>query len=150
MGQRLTEQHPGRTQQSPICDPGPLHIFVLDGANTAAAISAARTLARGLNAELTLLAAVEVPLPLNLDEPPVSIAFQENRLRELLARNDASGRVDLVLCRDKSTAIVQALPPESIVVLADPKRWFGTAHKLAKTLSRQGHKVFFAEQVKPS
>ncbi len=90
----------------------PLRYFVIDeaGQDTAATIRAAGALASGLNSEMTLLSAIEVPLPLQLDEPHVSIPFQEDRLRELVVCSGLGGRVELLLCRDRCEAIRRALP----------------------------------------
>jgi len=123
-----------------------LRIFVIDsaGQDTAATIRAAGRLAHGLNAEITLLAAVEVPLPLPLDEPPVSIPFLEDRLREVVLRCDVAGQVDLRLCRDRFTAIRRALPCGAMVVLGGRGGWFGATRKLGRVLVRDGHRVFFA------
>jgi hypothetical protein len=127
----------------------PLHVFVIDTGNqaTSAAIRAAAALAKGLDAHMTLLAAVEVPCPLDLQEPPVSIAFMEDRLRELVAQTEIPARVELRLCRDRRQAVRDVLPAEAIVVMAGRTGWFHrAARRFAATLIRDGHKVFFVEE----
>jgi hypothetical protein len=131
----------------------PLRFFVIEtGAKeTMAAIRTARTLARGLNAQMTLLAAVQVPLPLPLQEPPISIAFLEDRLRELVMDSDVPGRVELRLCRERRQAIREALPARAIVVMAGRTGWFHrAARRFAAALTRDGHKVFFVEESRHS
>jgi hypothetical protein len=124
-----------------------LRFYVIDtaGQDTAATIRTAGALAHGLNAEIIVLAAQEVPLPLALDEPPVSLAFTENRLRDMVRRADAPARVDLLLCRDPEAAIRHALPPGALVVMGGRRTWFArAARKLATSLTRDGHQVVFA------
>ncbi len=127
----------------------PLRYFVIDSGDraTAAAIQVAGTLAKGLNAEMTLLAAVEVPLPLPVQEPPVAISFLEDRLRELAAHAQVPGRVELLLCRDRRRAIRDALPAGSLVVIGGRSGWFRrSARQFVAALRRDGHKVFFVEE----
>jgi len=64
----------------------PIQLFVIhaNGQDTAATIRAAGLLAQGLNAEITVLAAIEVPFPLPLEHPPVAIEFTENQFRHML------------------------------------------------------------------
>jgi hypothetical protein len=117
---------------------GPWRVFVIDdGRDTAVAIRMANALGQGLDAEIVLIAAVEVPLPLPLDEPPVSIPFLENKLRDAMVAGGASGRVELRLCRDRDDAVRSSLPFESLVVLSGRK-----ARGLARLLASDGHKVF--------
>jgi hypothetical protein len=114
---------------------------------TPAAMRAAAALARGLNAKVTLLAAVEVPRPLPLQEPPVSIAFMEERLRGLVLQSEIAGQVELKLCRDRQQAIRESLPAGSIVVLAGRTGWFHRdPRRFAAILTRDGHRVFFVEE----
>jgi len=134
-----TTDSAGLTLEGVAFEQAPLRYFVIDsaGQNTAATIREAGALASGLHAEMTLLAAIEVPLPLQLDEPHVSIPFQENRLRELVVDSGLGGRVELLLCRDRCEAIRRALPAGSVVFLG------GRKGKLAALLVRDRHRVFF-------
>lgn len=149
MGHRLTASSAWLTDGDTAAEQAPLRIFVVDsaGQDTAATIRAAGRLAHGLNAEITLLAAVEVPLPLPLDEPPVSIPFLEDRLRDVVLRCGVAGRVDLRLCRDRLAAIRCALPCGAMVVLGGRGGWFRGSGKLGRVLVRDGHRVFFAGRI---
>ena len=92
---------------------------------------------------MTLLAAVEVPFPIPLDDPPVSIAFLEQQALEMMMQSEIPGRAELRLCRDRIEAIRRALPPEALVVLCGRGRWFGSwTRRLARMLVRDGHRVF--------
>ena len=102
----------------------------------------AERLAQGLNASVTVLVANEVPYPLLLTEPPVSAAFTEERLRELVGRVRIPVRVEVRLCRERDAALREALPPASLVVMGVSHKWFeGRQRRLATLLARDGHKL---------
>src|SRR5205807_6174084 len=80
--------------------------------------------------------------------PPVSIELTERRLLDL-ARQGAQGpvviSVQLYLCRDRRLCLLEALKPQSLVVLGGRARWWPTKEtKLARMLQFAGHHVIFA------
>ena len=96
-----------------------------------------------------MLAAREVPFPLPLSEPPVSVRFTEERLRSLVLGGGLPATVDVRLCRDQRAAIRQALPPASLVLVGGRKHWWpGRAQTLAAVLARDGHNVVFVDAAK--
>ncbi len=77
-----------------------------DPCATAAALKTAGSLARDLGACIRIHAAIAVPYPLPLDQPPVSVAFIERLLTNLVCRLEQKGNFEptarLYLCRDQS------------------------------------------------
>lgn len=112
---------------------------------TLAALRAAGTLARGLDAAIHVLAPRIVPYPLPLERPPVARDFTERRFRTLLPDCSVDTKMSICLCRDKS-ALLDALPPRSIVVVGIGKRWWPSPERrMARLLRRRGHHVIVAE-----
>src|SRR5436853_6049105 len=74
-----------------------LKVIFTDLRETGAALTMARTMARGLGARITLMVAQVVPYPLPLAEPDVPAEFTERRLESLAAEDTA---VEIYLCRD--------------------------------------------------
>src|ERR1700681_2582996 len=105
----LVAQEPIRVQSQSLrpAEPSPsadgreldLKVIFTDLANTAAALTTARTMARGLSARITLIVAQVVPYPLPLAAPDVPVGFTE-RLLESIA-----GDFDEKSCDDADTAV---------------------------------------------
>jgi hypothetical protein len=116
---------------------------------TAAALECAVSLAQDLGAVIRLRAGIMVPFPLPLDQPPVSTAFTERMLSDLVSRLDADGferTVDLYVCRDWRETLLQILHPDSPVVIGSSGRWWPTAeNRLVKALRSKGHRVIVAD-----
>jgi len=113
-------------------------------AATAAALAAARSMARGLGALITILAVQVVPYPLPLTDPPVPIALFTERVLESITGDleDEEVVAEVHLCRDKHFAIRQALGTASVVVIGARKHWWPTPEKvLARALRRDGRRV---------
>jgi uroporphyrinogen-III synthase len=115
--------------------------------STLAALKEAGTLASSLGARITLLVPQVVRYPLQLENPPVSVDFSRERLREIASQSPVETRVHLYLCRDKIQTLIAALKPKSIVVLGGRKgRWWPTRDEaLARALRRAGHEVIFRQ-----
>ena len=135
---------PRRVQPPQTAEGGrPIRIFVIHtpNENSTPAIRAVEALASELNAEIVLLAALEVPFPLPLTRPAVSLAFTKALLRNMIELSHAPARVELHLCRDRWQTIRLALPPNALVVLGG-RRWFGRGpRRLAALLAQDGHNV---------
>lgn len=131
--------------------PGFLDVNVIftDDRPTSAALSFARSLARELGARVCLLAAIAVPFELPLDHPQISVAFMQERLRRLASDpQDEAYRtsVHLYLCRDRAQALLQALKPNSLVIIPGRRNWWPSPEKrLAHALRSGGHQVILLD-----
>ena len=117
-----------------------LKVVFTDLPKTAVALAAARSMARGLGARITLMVAQVVPYPLPLAAPDVPVEFTK-RLLELLAcdKNDAEDTaIEILLCRDRNETIRRAVPPDSLVILG-ARRW--RDRHLIKFLRQDGRRV---------
>lgn len=130
----------------PQRDPGlDVHVIFTSFPRTRAALAAAASLAAGLQARVTILAAQVVPYPLPLEEPPVAVEFTEQKLWQMASEQESGATVALYLCRDRQQTIRQVLQPESVVVIGGRKWWWPTEERhLAKILRRDGHRVILA------
>ena len=114
--------------------------------STLAALKEAATLANQLSARIRLIVPQIVPYPLSLETPPVQLEFSKSRFRVMASESGVETSVQIVLCRDRFTALKSALQPGSIVVLGGPKRWWPTeSQMLARRLRRAGYEVIFKE-----
>lgn len=125
-----------------------VNVVFTTASGTATALKAAQKLADGLTTRTLLLVPELVPVQFPLLNPPVSIAFIERRLhamaRDCHAELDIHVRV--LLCRDAQQCVLQALPPESLVVVGGRKRWWpAPERKLTRLLRSNGHNVIFVE-----
>jgi hypothetical protein len=127
-----------------------LHVIYTSLPRTRAALAAAASLAVGLDARVTILAAQVVPYPLPLEEPPVAVEFTERKLWQMAAEQETGAAVSVYLCRDREETIRQVLRPESLVVIGGRKWWWPTEEQhLAKILRRDGHRVILASLQQP-
>jgi hypothetical protein len=121
-----------------------LQVIFTDLPKTAAALAAARTMARGLGARITLMVAQVVPYPLPLAAPDVPVEFTERAL-ESLAIEDTT--IEIYLCRDRNETIRRALPPDSMVIVGARKcRWWTSwlpsrESQLTRLLRQDGRRV---------
>ena len=146
-----------RQAQPPFAQPVPdasegrleVNVIFTNPRATADALKCAETLALDLGAVIRLRAGIVVPFQLPLDEPPVSIAFTERQLTDLVSRLDADGferTLDLYVCRDWQKTLLQILNPDAPVVIGSSRRWWPTAeNRLVKTLRSNGHRVIVAD-----
>jgi hypothetical protein len=119
-----------------------VHVIFTSFPRTRAALAAAASLAAGLDARVTILAAQVVPYPLPLEEPPVAVEFTEQMLWQLAAEQETGAAVSIYLCRDREDTIRQVLRPESVVVIGGRRWWWPTEEShLARILRRDGHRV---------
>jgi len=105
-----------------------LKVIFTDLCKTAAALSTARAMARGLGARITLIVAQVVPYPLPLAAPDVPVEFTERLLESITSDQDAGDcddaetTVEVYLCRDRCETIRRALPADSIVIVG-ARKW---------------------------
>jgi len=137
---------------------GPLEMNVIftEPAATACALTFALSLVAELGARIRLHAAIPVPVALPLDQPPVSVAFMQEKLSALAAQIECDGfapAVHLYVCRDRVPALLQVLKPNSLVLLGGRKRWCWwptDASRLARALRAAGHRVILVDPTKGS
>ncbi len=128
-----------------------INVIFTSESNVRAALKGAGKLAQNLKAHLNLIVVKEVPLAFALGQPPVPATFTANRLYEL-ASEGLQGAMDIFVqlyyCRNKPQALLQALAPESLVVMGGrPSRWPSKEKRLARLLLDHGHQVIFAGSV---
>jgi hypothetical protein len=125
-----------------------INVIVTDRESTLAGLETARHLAHDLRARINLLAFQNVPLPFPLTRPPVSIAFTREFLVGLAlrgAQGQSETTVCLYLCRNKRQAMVQALKPQSIVVIGGRRCWLRIKEReLGRMLESNGCQVIYA------
>ena len=113
---------------------------------TTGALERTALLLHGLNARINLVAAQTVPYPLALENPPVSVAFNERRLLWLAKRSPVETRVHLYHCRSRFEMLVSVLKAGSVLTIGSRRRWWPTwERKLARRLSRAGFQVIPVE-----
>jgi hypothetical protein len=124
-----------------------VNVIFTDPQATAAALKTAGSLARDLGACTRVRAAIAVPYALPLDKPPVSVRFTEGLLSDLVCRLELGTfepSVHLYLCRDQVETLLQALRPNSLVVIGGRKHWWPTAERrMARALRSKGHRIVF-------
>lgn len=129
-------------------DEGKLEIGVLftSAKATLAAIESASALMKGLDGRLSLIAAQTVPYPLPLDQPPVCLEFDKQRLLEVAAHSPVEISVQLCVCRFRLATLLSLLRPGSMLMIGSRKTWWPMwERKLAKELWRSGLDVVLLE-----
>jgi hypothetical protein len=135
---------------------GPLEVNVIFTGqdSTVAALACAQSFAQELGARIHLQFAVEVPFPLELERPGVSVPFLQEQLSKVMADAEKDGieaRAHLYLCRDRLQALQQALKPNSLVVIGGRRRWWPTPEgRIARALRAKGHRVIYADSKAPA
>jgi hypothetical protein len=92
-------------------------VIFTDAPETRTVLSAAASLAHGLDLPLEVLATQIVPYPLPLDEPPVAVDFAEHAMARLAADLDAQVAVRILLCRNPEETLRKAVGPDALVVI---------------------------------
>jgi hypothetical protein len=137
-GKGVERRQPGRFE---------VNVIFTDPQATVAALRTAGSLARDLGANIRVRAAITVPYTLPLEEPPVSVAFTERLLYDLVCRlgpGDFEPSIHLYLCRDQVETLLRVLTPNSLVVIGGRKHWWPTAERrIANALRSKGHRVVF-------
>jgi hypothetical protein len=113
---------------------------------TVYALERTAALLAGLNARIDLIAVQSVPYLLALNNPPVSIPFNEQRLRDIAAESAIETAVHLYVCRYPFEALTSVLHPGSILVVGTRKRWWPSWElKLARKLESAGLRILVLE-----
>jgi hypothetical protein len=112
-----------------------VYVIFTDVPETKAVLSAAASLAHGLDLPLQVLATQIVPYPLPLDAPPVAVDFAEHAMASMVAGVHAQVEVRILLCRDANETLRKAVAPDALVVIGK-----GNA-KLARLLASDRRRV---------
>jgi len=139
---------PSRAAENDPSNEVEINVIFTDHQGTLSALRTAGALAHQLRVHINLLVPRVVPYAVPLASPPVSIQFTERRLLDL-AHREAHGSmvisVQVYLCRNRRLCLLEALKPQSLVVVGGRVRWWPTKEtKLARTLQFAGHQVIFA------
>lgn len=107
---------------------------------TLTAFKRAVQMSRGLNVEFRILIPQVVHYALPLDSPTTD---PNVFVRPFLTDKEAIDmQIEVLLCRDVLTALLQALPPASLVLMGTRHRWWPTRDKsIARALRQAGHNV---------
>ena len=115
---------------------------------TRAALDVASHMGAGLNPTIRLIRVQVVPYPLQINQSPVYIEFLKEQMAKLSSGRQASAEIRLA--RSMEDALLGTLGPESVVVLAAPKRpWKTRNERLAAALRRAGHTVILVNPGAP-
>lgn len=140
---------PWETTTGTDSEPLEVNVIFTEPRATAAALKSSESFARGFGACIRLRAAIAVPFRLPLDQPPISVCFLEQLLRDLVGQPEQDGferTIHLYVCRDRSETLLQVLKPNSLVVIGGRKHWWPTAaSRMAGALRAQGHRVVFVD-----
>ena len=113
---------------------------------TRAALGHAAALAESLDAKITLLAVQSVPFPLQLQQSPVSVRWNEERALDIAADSPVETAVQVYLCRDRLQTLRSVLESGSIVVIGCRRRpWPTFEMRLGRKLRHLGYEVVLTE-----
>jgi hypothetical protein len=131
-----------------------INVIYTSKSATLAALRSAVELAAGLGTHIRVIVLRLVPYPLSLNDPPVNVDFDSERLLAFVGDNTNEGSLLMCHCRDEVDALrylfglhTHPCQSGSIVVIGGRKRrWFRTkAQRIAAQLEKKGHQVVFVE-----
>lgn len=129
----------------------PLTVVYTTVEATLAALRCAAQLAVQLEARIRILVIQTVPYPLPLDRPQVDPAFRIRQFRTRSENEPIETHIDVLLCRDADNCLLQALEPQSLVLIGSRRRFRFTREKQwGKKLRSAGHHVVFVPAVEES
>jgi hypothetical protein len=124
-----------------------LSVYVLATSmeGTRAALQAAGTHARGLDARVVLLVPHVVPYAEALEHPAQPVAFTAGRFRARVEALGVDVAIHVCVCRPHSEALATLIPAEAAVLLGGrTRRWWPTPEqRLARALTGAGRWVLF-------
>lgn len=99
-------------------------------------------LAGKIPAVIRLVAVHTVPYPLEFRCPVAAHAHLVEQLVDLASRSRLAVHPEVVLARSRQEGFRSAMPAESIVLVASPRRpWRTAEERLAAMLAAEGHKA---------
>ena len=138
----------------PAAHPLPISVYVLatSAPGTRAALRAAGSFARGLDACIVLLVPHVVPYPQALEHPADSVDFVADRFRELAVEIGVDVSIRVCLCRPQSAALAPLIPKDAAILIGGrTRRWWPTREqRLARTLMKTGRRVLFVPSARGS
>jgi len=106
------------------------------------ALERTAALLAGLNARINLVALQTVPYALELNNPPVSVPFNEQRLEDIASRSPIETAAHLYICRCPFDTLTSVLKPRSLLVVGTRKRrWITWERRLGRKLESAGFRV---------
>lgn len=110
------------------------------------ALEKTAALLAGLNARINLIAVQSVPYTLELNNPPVSVPFNEQRLQDIASESPIETAANLYICRCPFETLTSVLKPGSILVVGIRKTWWPTwERRLARKLKSAGVRILVLE-----
>ena len=109
---------------------------------TPAAVEAAANLTKGLNFHLVVIAVHILPYPLQLTAVSAMKEHLEAELAQVAEGSQMPVAARIVFARDMAEAFRQSVRPESLVLIAERRRWWPTrASKWARELAKGGFRT---------
>jgi hypothetical protein len=113
---------------------------------TVNALKRTAALLAGLNARINLVAVQSVPYTLALNNPLVSVTFNERRLQDIASESPIETAANLYICRCLFETLTSVLKRGSILVVGIRKRWWPTwERRLARKLDSAGVRVLLLD-----
>jgi len=110
------------------------------------ALETTAALLAGLNAQINLVALQSVPYALELNNPPVSVHFNEQRLEDIASQSPIETAAHLYICRCPFDTLKSVLKPRSLLIVGTRKRrWITWERRLARKLESAGFRVLLLE-----
>jgi len=108
---------------------------------TRLALKKAGELAAEIPSKIRVLRIQEVPFPVDLRQPTVSLPILREQTRQV-ARGIHTSEITIYLTRDPDETLLKALHPDSVLVIATHKRpWRTAQERLKRICARDGHQV---------
>jgi hypothetical protein len=140
----VTELCGARPRPEKDCVLPRIHVTVLSTTDreTSAALAAAGTLARDLDADIRLVAFIIVPFPLELTQPPIPASFTINRSTTLARNLNIEMQLQICYCREVAGALGVCLGVKSLVIMGRQRRWWSWWEtRLTRLVRSQGHQI---------
>jgi hypothetical protein len=108
---------------------------------TRSALERAEGWAVHLDAAIRLVMFQVVPYPMEIDHPPVPTEFLVQQLWDVIPSGASEFALEVFLCRDVQSALLEILKPASLVILGRSRRWRPPEERLGSALEHRGHMV---------
>ena len=108
---------------------------------TRSALERATVWAEHLDAAIRLVMFQVVPYPMEIDKPPVPTEFLVQQVWDVVPSGTAEFALEVFLCRDIASALIQILKPASLVILGASRKWRPPEERLGAALEHRGHMV---------
>ena len=111
----------------------PVYVLATSSDGTRAALAAARSHARDLDARIVLLIPHVVPYAHTIEHPVVSPDFVADRFRSLARELSLEVSIHVCLCRPQDAALAPLVPQDAVILLGGRARrlWLTREQRLA-------------------